>query len=240
MASCGIEGAEAPFARFDAEDPGLLTACAPDGGPDRRDPDRDWNMKHDLPIRIFDAGEELVVVLRRRLRSGWTLLAFDASGRRTRRTDLPWEWNVLGGNAAWIVIERHDLERPGQPARLALWTTDALLDAPEHAGAASVVAHATARRIAGMPPAHDALLVVDGRRCIGDALAETAQAGAEGRLGTAQRTLLVLGVPSEDAALKRADSLLRQAAIAPEVLFWPEGRLADGMLGAVAVLPAVD
>ena len=240
MASCGIEGTESPFVPFETEDPGLLTACAPDGGPDRRDPDRDWIMKHDLPMQLLDAGDEFVVVLRRRLRSGWTLLTFDAGGRRTRRTDLPWEWNVRGGNASWTVIERNDLALPGQPARLALWSTGALLATPEHAGAAPVADPSTARRIDAMPGTHDALLVVDGRRCIGDALAETAQAGAEGRLGTGQRTLLVLGVPTAEAALKRADSLRRQAAIAPEVLFLPEGRLPDGMLAAIAVLPAVD
>ena len=211
--------------RLDAADPGLDLACEATDAPADRGGMDDFAMAHDWPIALIDLGDAVVVVIRRRHRSGWTLLELGDAGDRRRRTDIPWDWSPRGGNATWIALDRLDLAAPGQPARLAIWRTNELLDQPSHdAAPGSESVAMTIARIDALPPR---CFVIDARRCIGDVLADTAAAQSRRELGEAPLTLVVAGSPTEADARKRADSLRRQAAFAPDVLWWPDGRFAD-------------
>src|SRR6185369_327593 len=93
-----VSGETTRAADIDAGDPDLRLACK-----DRELTLGDvefgeWLGGRDTPVMLFDLGDSYMVDIRRAQRAGWTLIEFDASGRRLSRIDLPWEAVPLGAN----------------------------------------------------------------------------------------------------------------------------------------------
>jgi len=187
----------------------------------------------DTPIALFSHGDGYLLSVRRAERAGWTLVELDRSGARIGAVELPWRHAPRAIDTNRAILDRADLDSPGEPGHHEVIATRSLLSGARAASLAGLEPEAEPFEVR----VHDRsteeaaletrVLLVDRHRCVGDVQVAVDRALLAAGEPPGRYRLAAMGAAKPADVIGLAEAIGRHVPLERILLDWrtpvPEG-----------------